>query len=45
MKNIYKHHQKKVKKMPLDKWLNDEKYRQELKQQHKNKNNENNKTH
>tara|TARA_R110002051_G_scaffold69846_1_gene125636 strand:- start:4972 stop:5091 length:120 start_codon:yes stop_codon:yes gene_type:complete len=37
MKDIFKHHQKKVKKMPLDKWLTDEKYRQELTQQHKNK--------
>ena len=24
MKDIYKHHQKKVKKMPLDKWLTKE---------------------
>ena len=45
MKEIFEHHRKKVKKMPLDKWLTDEKYRQELKQQHKNKNNENNKTY
>tara|TARA_R100000781_G_scaffold55563_2_gene36157 strand:+ start:6313 stop:6444 length:132 start_codon:yes stop_codon:yes gene_type:complete len=40
MKDIFKHHQKKVKKMALDRWLTDEKYRQELSQLYKNKNNE-----
>ena len=39
MKDIFKYHQKKVKKMPLDKWLTDQKYRQELLKAYKSKNN------
>ena len=39
MKHIFEHHRKKVKKIPLDKWMTDEKYRQELLKAHKTKNN------
>ena len=38
MKSIFKEHQRKVKKMPLDKWLSDENYRQELLKTYKSKN-------
>lgn len=39
MKNIFKEHQRKVKKMSLDKWLSEDKYRQELSKIYKSKNN------
>jgi len=38
MKSIFKEHQRKVKKLSLDKWFSDDKYKQELLKIYKSKN-------